>query len=192
MTGDLAHNGEPEACAALRKLLERLQVPYRLLIGNHDDRQALVQAFPETPVDDNGYLQSVLSTRAGVLMFLDTVDAAVHSGAYNARRCGWLERTLSDAAEQPVFLFLHHPPMAIGMPRLDQYRIQDNSSFRDVVMGFSTLRHIFLATYTVLYSAVGMGFPSRRCAAPTIRIPSISAGDAKISQVLSHPLTPSY
>ncbi len=68
-------------------------------------------------------LQSRLDTPAGVLLFLDTVEAGIHSGVYCKQHCHWLERALTEAEDEPVYLFLHHPPMEIGMPRLDQYRI---------------------------------------------------------------------
>ena len=49
LTGDLADRGAPEAYAALREALADLRVPYRLMVGNHDDRAAFRGAFPEAP-----------------------------------------------------------------------------------------------------------------------------------------------
>lgn len=143
LTGDLAHDGEPAAYAVLREILAGLSMPWRLLPGNHDDRAALTAAFPRTPTDGNGFLQSVVPTAEGHLMLLDTVDPGVHSGAYCADRCAWLERKLGDAGDRPVFLFMHHPPMAIGMPRLDQYRIRDSAGLTALLRRAPTVRHLF-------------------------------------------------
>lgn len=46
-TGDLVDFGHPDEYAMLRTLLAPLQMPYYLLPGNHDERQALRAAFPE-------------------------------------------------------------------------------------------------------------------------------------------------
>ena len=40
LTGDLTHRGAPEAFEHLAEALAPLTVPIRLLIGNHDDREA--------------------------------------------------------------------------------------------------------------------------------------------------------
>ncbi len=142
LTGDLANDGHPQAYALLRDCLASLRVPFRLVPGNHDDRDRLRAAFPEIEADAHGFLQSALSTPAGVLLFLDTVEAGTHAGVYCARRCEWLEAALTAADGRPVHLFMHHPPMDIGMPRLDQYRILDNAAFADVVRRFPNIRHI--------------------------------------------------
>ena len=143
LTGDIANSGQAAAYALLRDILAGLRVPFRLLLGNHDDRDELRQAFPEIEVDANGFLQSSQSTSAGFLLLLDTVEAGVHSGVYCAQRCEWLETALDAAAGRPVYLFMHHPPMDIGMPRLDQYRILENEAFARTVQRFPNIRHIF-------------------------------------------------
>ncbi len=63
-TGDLADRGAPEAYEALRETLAALQVPYRLTLGNHDDRGNFLRAFPEAPRDEHGFVQTVVSTGA--------------------------------------------------------------------------------------------------------------------------------
>ena len=71
LTGDLADHGAPEAYDALRETLAALQLPWRLTIGNHDNRAAFLRAFPEAPHDENGFIQSVVSTDAGPVILLD-------------------------------------------------------------------------------------------------------------------------
>lgn len=142
-TGDLAHSGEPDAYEVLKSMLDGLTVPYRLMPGNHDDRERLSAAFPRIEADEHGFLQSSLATPEGVFLFLDTVDAGVHSGAYCKRRCRWLDAALGDAGDRPAYLFMHHPPMAIGMPRLDQYRILDAEPLAATIERHRNIRHIF-------------------------------------------------
>ncbi len=137
-SGDLAHDGLPEAYALLRRELSRLPMPWQILPGNHDDRRAMLDAFPELSVDENGFIQSVRDFDGVRLVFLDTVDPGVHSGAYCALRRQWLTGTLDGASDRPAYLFMHHPPMSIAMPRLDQYGLAEPEAFASVLEG----RHI--------------------------------------------------
>jgi 3',5'-cyclic AMP phosphodiesterase CpdA len=85
-TGDLADRGEPEAYDALRETLAALQIPYRLTIGNHDDRDHFLNAFPDAPRDENGFVQTVLATDGGRVILIYTNDPGRHTGDFCARR----------------------------------------------------------------------------------------------------------
>jgi 3',5'-cyclic AMP phosphodiesterase CpdA len=75
ITGDLAHHGEGAAYEALRAALGELAPPCHLLIGNHDDRAAFLQAFPAAPVDADGFVQALVATPAGALVLLNAPPA---------------------------------------------------------------------------------------------------------------------
>ncbi len=141
-TGDLAHDGRPEAYALLRRELGRLPVPWQLLPGNHDERAALCEAFPEIATDGDGFLQAVRDLDGVRLVFLDTVEPGTHAGVYCARRRAWLDAALAERRGRPAYLFMHHPPMPIGMPRLDQYGLAERDAFA-TCLGGGDVRHIF-------------------------------------------------
>ena len=52
-TGDLTADGTMEEYAALRGLLDGLDIPYLLLPGNHDVRDNLRAAFPDQPWEED-------------------------------------------------------------------------------------------------------------------------------------------
>jgi len=56
-TGDLAHKGQPEAYQALKREVDKLVIPFHLMVGNHDDRANFRATFPATPVDAGGFIQ---------------------------------------------------------------------------------------------------------------------------------------
>lgn len=146
ITGDLTHWGEADAFACLAETLDPLRPPLQLLIGNHDDRTAFAAAFPKQQRDDNGFVQSVLPTPEGHFIFLDTNLTGTHAGWYCDLRRTWLAARLAEAAkaDQPVFLFMHHPPFKIGLGPLDRIALQEPEAFKAVVAPHAgRIRHLF-------------------------------------------------
>ena len=144
LTGDLADAGSDEAYAALAAALHRLPMPVRLLPGNHDSRAALRRAFPGLPDDGNGFVQAVLDTPAGRFLLLDTLEAGAPWGSYCIARRRWLAAQM-DAADGPLWLVMHHPPLAVGIPSMDQFALRDADSLWHVVAPHrARIRHLFL------------------------------------------------
>lgn len=132
LTGDLVHLNNPGAYALLREELETLPIPYRLLVGNHDDRTALHEAFPDIPMN-GGFVQSCDDIGETRLIYLDTQAAQGHHGELCPFRLDWLAAQLAEASRRPVLLFLHHPPMEIGVPALDRLRLLESEGLRDLL-----------------------------------------------------------
>ncbi|MCP5420966.1 MAG: phosphodiesterase [Gammaproteobacteria bacterium] len=145
ITGDLTHWGECAAYRNLRDCLAELTVPLRLVIGNHDDRTELRLMFPDTAVDEYGFIQSGMDTEIGRLLFLDTIEEETHAGRYCLRRLEWLSDALNTAADQPVYLFMHHPPFPVGLPSLDALGIPPDQAhaLNDLLEAHGDVRHIF-------------------------------------------------
>ena len=143
VTGDLAYLGEPTAYKNLRNILSELAVPYHLLVGNHEDRQNFIQAFPETPQDYNGFIQYVIETEVGAFVMMDTMEAEAPQGVYCDQRFEWLEQQLQTFATRPVYLFLHHPPFDIGIGSLDKSRLPSAERLAKLIAAHGNVRHIF-------------------------------------------------
>ena len=111
ITSDLTHWGELNACHTLRHCLAELKIPTQLVVGNHGDRQTLLETVPEISVDVNGFIQSSLETSAGRFLFLDTMASGTHQGSYCEQRRHWLQQQLDAAGDQAIYLFMHHPPV---------------------------------------------------------------------------------
>jgi 3',5'-cyclic-AMP phosphodiesterase len=128
VTGDLCNDGEPAAYALLREILEPIRCSVRLLLGNHDDRPNFRAAFPEQPLDPAGFVQSHLDTPFGRLLFLDTHERGVIGGIYGADRQTWLANTLGEAGDQPVTVFVHHPPADCGIAHFEHIGLHDDGA----------------------------------------------------------------
>lgn len=143
VTGDLANDGHPEAYAQLREILADLPCPYHLIPGNHDERDALLAAFPGLPTDEAGFVQSVVETPAGRFILLDTKEPGTHAGRLGGARLAWLAARLAEG-DGPVFLWLHHPPQLVGIASMDLYPLLDADALWDVVAPHRTrVRHLF-------------------------------------------------
>ena len=144
VTGDLAHTARPEAYGELRECLSELRMPTYLLVGNHDRRDRLLETFPESPVDADGFVQSAVETSAGWFLMLDTVEQGRGWGSYCARRLAWLRRSLENARDRPVYLFMHHPPFRVGIPCLDRIGLgADGDRMGEVLSAHDDIRHLF-------------------------------------------------
>ncbi len=144
VTGDLTHYGQPEAYAVLREALARLDLPVHLLLGNHDSRANFVEAFPATPRDGEGFIQSTLQIGGTTAIFLDTNEPGVSWGVFCERRAAWLNATLAATAPDPVLLLQHHPPFPVGLPAMDRISLNDRGPFEAAIAGHRhRIRHLF-------------------------------------------------
>jgi 3',5'-cyclic AMP phosphodiesterase CpdA len=145
LTGDLANAGHADAYAELARQLVDFPVPCHLIPGNHDDRAAMCAAFPTLLSDSDGFLQQSLSTPVGRFLLLDTLNVGRASGRYDEARAGWLRAQLESAREQPVFIAMHHPPFAVGIPSMDRYALRNTTLFEAALAGHeSRIRHLFI------------------------------------------------
>ncbi len=164
ITGDLAERGGAEAYEFLAAELARCAIPTHLVVGNHDDRIAFRQAFPEIPGRGQDFVQADLETSAGVFLTLDTVQPGTHAGSYCSDRQEWLRSKLTEHASRPVFIFMHHPPFDIQIPALDVIGLAEKDEFAQIVTSHSNVRHIFFGHAHRPLSGVwkGISFSSLR------------------------------
>lgn len=145
VTGDLTHGGDPIAYAVLRECLSRLPMPAHLLLGNHDDRKAFRDAFPNAPIDRHGFVQQAINTREGRLLLLDTSESGIPEGRLCERRLAWLKDRIEEQPEALLFLLLHHPPFRVGLQRMDNIRLLDDDLLFEVLSPhLARIRHLFI------------------------------------------------
>ncbi|WP_299373822.1 phosphodiesterase [uncultured Tateyamaria sp.] len=142
VTGDMTHWGDGHAYARFSDEIRQLTMPVHLMIGNHDDTPSLMQTFPDVPRDENGFVQTAIETPHGRFLLLDTKARGTHAGAYCAARLTWLAQQLE--TPDPVFVFMHHPPFAVGIKAMDAIMMQDAEPFYEVIAPHKArIRHLF-------------------------------------------------
>lgn len=143
LTGDLADNGGDSAYGQLAHLAARLPMPVWPMVGNHDNRAALLRHFPDS-ADEAGFVQRSIDLPGCRLLLLDTLDPGRASGMLGVTRLAWLGQQLLEH-DGPVILAMHHPPLAVGIPSMDQFSLRNVEEFWDVIAPHRTrIRHILL------------------------------------------------
>lgn len=121
ITGDLTDFGRPAEYAHLRGMLEKLKVPYYLMPGNHDERQAIRDAFPDHAyLQGTGeHLQYAIEQYPLRILALDTQAPRQSHGELCAERLDWLAAQLAAQPERPTVIAMHHPPFQTGIAHMD-------------------------------------------------------------------------
>lgn len=144
VTGDLVDDGSPGEYARLRSLLERLAMPYYLVVGNHDRREALRAAFPDHGhLHGSRFVQYAIEDFAVRLLILDTNIPGRHAGELCNERLAWLADRLAEQPERPTAIFMHHPPFMTGNVALDRFDLSGTYRLAAVVSMYRNVEGIF-------------------------------------------------
>lgn len=145
LTGDITENGTRDSYSYLNELLEPLKIPLYVIPGNHDCREELRAAFLRHPyMPSKGFIQYVIDDYPVRLVGLDTLVEGEDYGCLCDERLSWLENTLKAEFKKPTLIFMHHPPIKIGMKLFDQMNCIAPATFerliskRDNVIGIVT------------------------------------------------------
>lgn len=84
--GDLAERGLASEYRSLAADLEIMSIPYRTLLGNHDNRDEYIRVFGADIIDDNGFVHSTIDAGPYRFIFLDR-----HRSKISQRIKLWLE-----------------------------------------------------------------------------------------------------
>lgn len=120
ITGDLTDHGRPDEYTELVRQLERLELPFYLVIGNHDHRETMLAALDYPHLVGVGpFVQYTVEDYPVRLIVLDSTSDEHHMGEFCEARRAWLEARLAEAPERPTVVALHHPPFDTGITLMD-------------------------------------------------------------------------
>lgn len=134
-TGDLVDFGRPEEYATLRELISPLKMPVYLLPGNHDERTALRNAFPE-----HAYLRQspheihyAIEDHPLRIVGFDTTVPGKSGGLASADRLAWLDATLAAQPGKPTVVLMHHPPFQTFIGHMDRLGLERSEDLEKVI-----------------------------------------------------------
>lgn len=137
-TGDLVHEPTPEAYNHLSHILQSAGLPVFCLPGNHD-RPAMMDDLLNT-----GVLSTCKSVYCGDWEFclLDTVLEGSENGFLDAAELTFLQARLVASTAGHIVICLHHQPLAIGSPWMDEMKVSNGDDLLQLVRGEQRVRCI--------------------------------------------------
>ncbi len=142
-TGDLVSGGTKAEYATLVSVLRDLRVPFFPVVGNHDSRNELRNAFSVLAgqFDRFGFVEYVVDTEGLRILVLDTVRAGSDAPAFCSERLSWLRAQLK-SSPGPVLIAMHHPPFACGVGWVDVGQGQWSLELAEVLTASGRVRGI--------------------------------------------------
>src|ERR1043166_4646770 len=125
ITGDLTDCGLNEEYEQLKIMLGRLDIPFFMILGNHDRRESFRRVFSDHRgvTEDPEFVHFVVDDYPVRLIGLDTLVSGKGEGELCARRLAFLEQEIAREREKPTVIFMHHPPFDCGIAHMDRIRL---------------------------------------------------------------------
>ena len=167
ISGDLADTPTVEEYDYLKRLLAPLTLPFAVIPGNHDSRDMMRAAFPQSGYAvSSGPLNQKVEIDALDLVLLDSSVSGKPDGELDAPTLQWLDATLASSTNRPALLFLHHPPFATGISHMDRQNLHNAGELADLVRRHPRVQliaagHVHRAVLTLF-----AGVPATICPAP--------------------------
>ncbi|MFK7936231.1 MAG: metallophosphoesterase [Saprospiraceae bacterium] len=145
VTGDLCLDvGDRAVYEWVKGELDKINIPYEVQAGNHDDVAILADVFGLNAQLNNGDLFYKKRLGEQFFYFLDTSKYTLSQSQMQ-----WFEQELSTVVED-VYLFIHHPPIYGGVPFMDiKHPLVNRDEVADLLLRSNRRIHVFCGHYHV-------------------------------------------
>lgn len=122
VTGDLADHGTADEYRTVAELLATLRFPVLTCPGNHDDRVAY-QTVLLGESDEGGEPVNHVHRLPGLTIAMcDSTIPGQDDGLLDDTTVTWLDKVLTESADEPALVCFHHPPVLLHVPVVDAIR----------------------------------------------------------------------
>lgn len=133
LTGDMSQDETKESYQKIAHALSGLNLPVYWIPGNHDDLEQVESVFLSAK---NFNRQSSLSLPHWYLIFLNTKVEGRDDGQLSLVELKRLnEEIMAAPVNKKIAIIMHHHPAPVGTPLIDNYILQNNKDFWDIVTG---------------------------------------------------------
>lgn len=169
ITGDLADFGAAPEYQSLRRELSALTIPYYLMVGNHDHRSALREAFPDHAYLNTGssFVHYAIDFDEISVLALDTQDLPNSGGRLCAERLSWLAEQLAQRRDKTVMIAMHHPPFDCGIEHMDKQGLAagDSQKLEALLSSYHNVEriicgHVHRSAFTLFANTIASICPS--------------------------------
>ncbi|WP_126146855.1 metallophosphoesterase [Synechococcus elongatus] len=135
LSGDLSEDGSPASYERLRDWVEELGCPAIAIAGNHDQPERLTEICGRSPFMG----EPVYSIQGWRIIALDSYQPKRIDGRLRGNQLDWLDQRLGEDSS-PTLLMLHHPPVLIGVTKMDAIGLKDGPEFLEVIAHHQQVR----------------------------------------------------
>lgn len=130
LTGDLSQDESPQSYHKIVEILDPLNTPIYWIPGNHDNIQNLNEAFKKA---NNFFHSRRLSTLHWNFIFLNTKQEGTDSGFLAENELAALRDEVAKSESKPLILVMHHHPMKVNTPLIDQHILRNHHEFWEII-----------------------------------------------------------
>lgn len=143
LTGDLVHRPALEVYRRLQAKIEPLGIPYMALPGNHDDPKLLWQVMPRSCLELGRWQVVGLSSwqPEGKVVRPSLSGSEAYAGLLAPEELVLLEEVLRES-HRPTLIALHHPPVEIESPWMDEMGLLNREDFWRIVERFPQVKAV--------------------------------------------------
>ena len=135
LTGDLSQDETKESYQILGDHLESLAVPIYSIAGNHDNLQLMEQVLVNQPFSREKYL----NLADWQIILLNSAVSGQVAGYLSPETLSYLKTKLSQF-NRPTLISLHHHPVEINSEWMDEYKVQNNRKFLEIITGYPQVK----------------------------------------------------
>jgi len=145
ISGDLCYrDGDENIYQWIKEVVDKTQIPYSVISGNHDDSNLLAKTFELEHLMTDDELFYAKKIGKSTFLFLDS-----SRGYHSAKQLKWLKRQLKNAKDD-LFVFMHHPPILAGVPFMDgKHALQDIKAVQKIFFDYPKNISIFTGHYHI-------------------------------------------
>jgi len=158
LAGDLTDLGQPAAYERVKSLIDRIEIPVHLTLGNHDDRETFVSVFGEEYLAETGKIDKALDSKGYRIILLDSSEPGRVDGVLTEVQIAWLKARLAEASDRPVIVILHHNANALQIIS-DDIRILDAEPFIAALKTHPDIRQVIAGHVHLTSTALWRGIP---------------------------------
>ncbi|MGW4661922.1 phosphodiesterase [Streptosporangium sandarakinum] len=132
VTGDVADHGTVEEYETARELLASRH-PTVMCPGNHDTRAAFRKVLLGQDGDGDGPVDQVLRLDGLTVALCDSSVPGRPEGFLSDETLAWLDAVLAEDPGTPALVGMHHPPVPLGIPYVDEIRLRAPERLAEVL-----------------------------------------------------------
>jgi Icc protein len=143
LSGDLAYDmGEKESYVWVKSEMEKIDIPYRIMAGNHDSVSNMARVFDVKSKIKNGMLYYQDNLGGHPFLFLDSEPDLVAK-----EQLDWLLEC-DENLDKQALLFIHHPPCLCAHQFMDRkYSLRNIEELQDCLKQLHNIKAVFCGHY---------------------------------------------